>query len=86
MNKIIVTIEDIKQLDKSMLELDTLKEKSYTLDGYGFNFKNKEVIIESKEKSIRNNISIYCHLLNVCPDTIISMTMDLDFAKEILNS
>lgn len=86
MKNIVVTIEDIKQLDKSMLELDTLREKNYTFDGYGFNFKNKGAIIEAKESSIKNNISIISKLLNVCADTVISMTIDFDFAREVLKA
>ena len=79
-----VTINDIKEIKKLMVEVDSLKDKSLVINGYSENNGNKDLIIEAKEIAITNNVKIVASLLNVDFDTVIDMCYDLEFAEIIL--
>lgn len=84
MKKVTITINDIKEIKKLMVEVDALKDKSLVINGYSENNGNKDLIIEAKESTITNNVKIVASLLNVDFDTVIDMCYDLEFAEIIL--
>ena len=84
MKKLIITINDIKEIKKLMDEVDALKERSLVINGYSENNGNKDLIIEAKETTITNNVKIVANLLNVDFDTVIDMCYDFEFAEIIL--
>jgi hypothetical protein len=84
MQKVTITTNDIKEIKKLMVEVDSLKDKSLVINGYSENNGNKDLIIEAKESAITNNVKIVASLLNVDFDTVIDMCYDLEFAEIIL--
>lgn len=84
MQKITITLNDIKEIKKLMEEVDTLKDRSLVINGYSENNGNKDLIIEAKETIITNNVEIVASLLNLDFDTVIDMCYDFEFAEIIL--
>lgn len=86
MKAIKITINDIKSIKQLMDEVDALRDRSLTIDGYSFNYGNKKLIIDAKESSIETNVHISASILKVDYDTVISMCYDFDFAKKVINN
>lgn len=85
MKKITITIRDIKEIKKSMDEVDRMKDRyAISNDDGTQDYGDKQKIIDYHEKSVKNNVSIAAKLLGIDYDTVIDMCYDFDFAKYVL--
>jgi|GEM_PF-4110271 hypothetical protein len=84
MNKIIVTLSDIKAI-KSLVDANQkLKDDNYTAGDYCYGYNGKEELIEANEERIINNVKIIMDLLDVSYCVVMDMVWDFDRAKFIL--
>jgi hypothetical protein len=81
-----VTIKDIIAIKELMNEVDSLKDRSFAVNGYSENNGNKVSVIDGKENKITENVKIVASLLKIDFDSVIDMCYDLELAKRILEN